>query len=61
MYIYLNIPIYVCTLYIRVPQESQMSVKCLSDKKKNSLKNRVKIDSMYIKYKNTSPAYMCIQ
>lgn len=34
MYIYLNIPIYVCTLYIRVPQESQMSVKCLSDKKK---------------------------
>lgn len=24
----------ICTLYIRVPQESQVSVKCLSDKKK---------------------------
>lgn len=60
MYVYILRYTDICTLYIRVPQESQVSVKCLSDKK-NSLKKRVKIDSMYIKYKDTTPAYVCIQ
>lgn len=41
MYVYILKYTDICTLYIRVPQESQVSVKCLSDKKKkNSLKKK---------------------
>lgn len=41
-------------VYLRVPQESQVSVKCLSDKTEEFTEEPCKIDLMYITYKEFS-------